>query len=87
MFKPFQGQFLELENALSNAAFIDLLREHGITKKRKNVSTKSRQSESQRVVTPSVDNIEGPRPTVPMREFKSSLEKNVGKESGWRFLR
>nr|XP_034316463.1 uncharacterized protein LOC117685946 [Crassostrea gigas] len=70
MFKPFQGQFLELENALSNAAFIDLLREHGITKKRKNVSTKSRQSESQRVVTPSVDNIEGPRPTVPMREFK-----------------
>lgn len=85
MFKPFQGQFLELENALSNAAFIDLLREHGITKKRKNVSTKSRQSE--RVVTPSVDNIEGPRPTVPMREFKNSLEKKIGKESGWRFLR
>lgn len=84
MFKPFQGQFLELENALSNAAFIDLLREHGITKKRKDVSTKSRQSESQRVVTPSV---EGPRPTVPMRKFKNSLEKNIGKESGWRFLR
>lgn len=85
MFKPFQGQFLELENALSNAAFIDLLREHGIAKKRKNVSTKSRQSE--RVVTPSVDNIEGPRPTVPMREFENSLEKKIGKESGWRFLR
>lgn len=40
-----------------------------------------------RVVTPSVDNIEGPRPTVPMREFKNSLEKKIGKESGWRFLR
>lgn len=78
MFKPFQGQFLELENALSNAAFTDLLREHGITKKRKNVSTKSRQSESQRVVTPSVDNIEGPRPTVPMREFKKLVRRVAG---------
>lgn len=63
---------------MSNAAFIDHLREHGITKKRKNVSTKSRQSESQRVVTPSVDNIEGPRPTVPMREFKKLVRRVAG---------
>lgn len=31
-----------------------------------------------RVVTPSVDNIEGPRPTVPMREFKKLVRRVAG---------
>lgn len=40
-----------------------------------------------RVVILLVDNIEGLRLIVFMREFKNLLEKKIGKESGWCFLR